>query len=1062
MARVPIDVEFRGVARSAVAAARQTRNEIAGVGSQARRAEQDLGKLSRGVVAGSGVFRGLGRSIAFASAGFLGGYGLTAAIGGAVHELRESIRVTAQTNQALRSTGAVAGITARGIDQLAQSLLRKTGVDDEATKTSANLLLTFTQVRNEAGRGNDVFNQSVKAVVDMSAVIGDLSSNSIQLGKALNDPVAGMTALRRVGVSFTAQQREQIAALMKHGEILRAQKIILAEVRREFGGQAAAQEKATGGLNILRESIKNTSADLLRALLPSFRDLIASLQKQVDWLQNTREGQAKLRSVSHSLKQAFEAMVESIKLLIGGIKFVDRVTGSFKRTVELLIALKMAVVISGWAGALGLSKGGLAANLGIATGEAQGLRGALARLPRRLVIQLVIATAIYGPAKKFFEQQLGADYSGIQPDVPGRGKSPYPRGSTLDRLYQAGYSQAKVGTVGGFSGKTVRDLDAAERKAYEQGVQAARTAPGSRKARSTANAIAATAASQLGISYQWGGPAILGHSTDCSGLTQAVLRKNGISVGRTTYEQWRQGRPVDPKHLQPGDLVFFNMGRRGPEHVGVYIGNGQFIEDPHTGASVRVSNLAGRRDFVGARRYIPNILGGKTAPAQEFTPHDPAALATPSKKTGSKGATLPTIIGVRASIDATLRLFENLAPNVEKYLSPLAGIAERHLEALRAHLRKGMSAVDLAKTRAGIKYWGDVLRKEITKAKDKAAEAAGYAAEAASRAWDRRWRDTSTVVFRRFDRETDQYVKGFQRDTDRAVNEMRKTFERQMRAFDEETRRGLQGFVVGQTPQEAALAQFQAARQAEQDAKAMADALASGDPEQVRQLQLDLQERALEAAAQQSRDAQDKATEEAQRNYQQQRDDQRAALEEQEAQREQAFQDQREVTLAAYQQMRDDQRQHLQDDLDDWVFWITNKKKTWADFLLWLAQEGFTIPGDMLNPPDELVAKRLWEIGLRPTGVQEGPGFASGGTVRAPRYVNRGDVIPARLSHGETVIDRSLTEKLDAALSGGWGSSPTIVFKDARFLGTGSREVSRELARIVAPELDRRIVYRAP
>jgi cell wall-associated NlpC family hydrolase len=50
--------------------------------------------------------------------------------------------------------------------------------------------------------------------------------------------------------------------------------------------------------------------------------------------------------------------------------------------------------------------------------------------------------------------------------------------------------------------------------------------------------------------------------------------------------------------------VFFDMGSRGPEHVGIYIGGNRMIEDPHTGAAVRVSDLSGRRDFAGARRYL--------------------------------------------------------------------------------------------------------------------------------------------------------------------------------------------------------------------------------------------------------------------------------------------------------------------------------------------------------------------------------------------------------------------------------------------------------------------------
>lgn len=117
------------------------------------------------------------------------------------------------------------------------------------------------------------------------------------------------------------------------------------------------------------------------------------------------------------------------------------------------------------------------------------------------------------------------------------------------------------------------------------------------------SSVVQTALSQIGKPYQWGGPAVLGKATDCSGLIQASLGAHGISVGRTTYQQWQQGKPVNSKNLQPGDAVFFNMGKQGPEHVGMYIGGGKFVEDPHTGAVVRTENLASYPGFVGARRY---------------------------------------------------------------------------------------------------------------------------------------------------------------------------------------------------------------------------------------------------------------------------------------------------------------------------------------------------------------------------------------------------------------------------------------------------------------------------
>lgn len=105
----------------------------------------------------------------------------------------------------------------------------------------------------------------------------------------------------------------------------------------------------------------------------------------------------------------------------------------------------------------------------------------------------------------------------------------------------------------------------------------------------------------LGINYVWGGATPKGF--DCSGLLQYVWNQLGVKIPRVTYDQWKTGRAVGRGQLRPGDAVFFHPGPRGPEHVGMYIGGGQFIEAPRTGLQVRISNLKGRSDFMGGRRY---------------------------------------------------------------------------------------------------------------------------------------------------------------------------------------------------------------------------------------------------------------------------------------------------------------------------------------------------------------------------------------------------------------------------------------------------------------------------
>ena len=108
------------------------------------------------------------------------------------------------------------------------------------------------------------------------------------------------------------------------------------------------------------------------------------------------------------------------------------------------------------------------------------------------------------------------------------------------------------------------------------------------------------AAQHLGTPYLWGGTGPGGF--DCSGLVQAAYRSAGISLPRVAQAQFDAGPAVpDNATVQPGDLVFYGSGPSGVDHVGLYVGAGEMIDAPHTGALVRVDD-ADWPDLVGATR----------------------------------------------------------------------------------------------------------------------------------------------------------------------------------------------------------------------------------------------------------------------------------------------------------------------------------------------------------------------------------------------------------------------------------------------------------------------------
>lgn len=152
-----------------------------------------------------------------------------------INAARDQIAVDKQLEAVLKSTGGAVGMTADEIRDMASALSQVTNFGDDAIQQGQNMLLTFTKI------GKDVFPLATEAMLNMSAAMGtDLKSTAIQLGKALNDPIAGVTALRKVGVSLTEEQEKMIAQFVEVGDMASAQKVVLNELAVEFGGVATA------------------------------------------------------------------------------------------------------------------------------------------------------------------------------------------------------------------------------------------------------------------------------------------------------------------------------------------------------------------------------------------------------------------------------------------------------------------------------------------------------------------------------------------------------------------------------------------------------------------------------------------------------------------------------------------------------------------------------------------------------------------------------------------------------------------------------------------------------
>lgn len=219
--------------------------------------------------AGKRLGAGFGKAFALAG-GAIAALGIGSFVKTGVESLARIERINAQTAAVIKSTGGVAGVTAKHIENLAGRLENLTATEAESTQEGANLLATFTNIRNGVGKGNKVFDQATRTLVDMSRAMGsEPRAAAVQLGKALNDPIKGVTALSKVGVSFTEDQKATIKSLVEGGDTMKAQKIILAELKKEFGGSGVAFAQTTQGqVELAKHAFGTLQETITSGLLP--------------------------------------------------------------------------------------------------------------------------------------------------------------------------------------------------------------------------------------------------------------------------------------------------------------------------------------------------------------------------------------------------------------------------------------------------------------------------------------------------------------------------------------------------------------------------------------------------------------------------------------------------------------------------------------------------------------------------------------------------------------------------------------------------------------------------
>ena len=156
-----------------------------------------------------------------------------------------------QINKSMGLFGSETSDVSARLIGLSNEMARLTGVNQNEIKASQALLLTFGEIAKSADEVGGAFDRATKLTVDMAAAgFGSATDNAKQLGKALNDPITGISALSRSGVTFNEQEKELIKTLVESGKQLEAQDMILSAIEKQVGGTAEATANASDKLKV--------------------------------------------------------------------------------------------------------------------------------------------------------------------------------------------------------------------------------------------------------------------------------------------------------------------------------------------------------------------------------------------------------------------------------------------------------------------------------------------------------------------------------------------------------------------------------------------------------------------------------------------------------------------------------------------------------------------------------------------------------------------------------------------------------------------------------------------
>jgi hypothetical protein len=295
--------------RQAELLALETRGHTTAAGAATLHSRALAGLTAQATAASGALSGALGLSGGLAVAGVVA---VTAAMTKMITETIAAQKSFAQLEAVVASTGGAAGLTTAQLVAMADEMQRLTTFEDDAVIGAEAVLLRFTKI------GGDVFPRALKSVLDMSAAGKDLSASAMLVGKALNDPVKGLTALTKIGITFDAAQKDLIASFLRVGDVAGAQGVVLDQLKIKYGGSAEAARNTLGGA---LESLGNNFGNLFEIAQPGTESLIASINELGDVLSDPNTIAA-IQSFGTALLKVLALVTEASAFVIRNFEII--------------------------------------------------------------------------------------------------------------------------------------------------------------------------------------------------------------------------------------------------------------------------------------------------------------------------------------------------------------------------------------------------------------------------------------------------------------------------------------------------------------------------------------------------------------------------------------------------------------------------------------------------------------------------------------------------------------------------------------------------------------------